>query len=43
MNCCDGSRIGPTYGDLPFNPRWDSLPADQRSDKIVVAAKADSR
>ena len=31
---------GPTYGDLRFNPRWDSLHGDPRFDKIVAAAKA---
>jgi tetratricopeptide (TPR) repeat protein len=34
---------GPTYGDLRFNPRWDSLRGDPRFDKIVAAAKAASR
>ena len=34
---------GPTYGDLRFNPCWDSLCGDQRFDKIVAAAKATSR
>jgi serine/threonine protein kinase/Tfp pilus assembly protein PilF len=34
---------GPTYGDLHFNPCWDSLRGDQRFDKIVAAAKAASR
>jgi TolB-like protein len=34
---------GPTYGDLRFNPCWDSLRADKRFDKIVAAAKAASR
>jgi serine/threonine protein kinase len=34
---------GPTYGDLCFNPCWDSLRGDKRFDKIVAAAKAASR
>jgi hypothetical protein len=34
---------GPTYGDLKFNPCWDSLRGDKRFDKIVAAAKAASR
>jgi len=34
---------GPTYGDLLFNPCWDSLRGDPRFDKIVAAAKAASR
>jgi TolB-like protein len=34
---------GPTYGDLRFNPCWDSLRDDKRFDKIVAAAKAASR
>jgi hypothetical protein len=34
---------GPTYGDLKFNPCWDSLRGDPRFDKIVAAAKAASR
>ena len=34
---------GPTYGDLRFNPCWDSLRGDKRFDKIVAAAKAASR
>jgi len=33
----------PSYGDLRFNPRWDSLRSDKRFDKIVAAAKAASR
>jgi predicted Zn-dependent protease len=33
----------PTYGDLRFNPCWDSLRNDPRFDKIVAAAKAASR
>jgi serine/threonine-protein kinase len=33
----------PTYGDLRFNPCWDSLRGDPRFDKIVAAAKAASR
>jgi hypothetical protein len=33
----------PTYGDLRFNPCWDSLRGDKRFDKIVAAAKAPSR
>jgi TolB-like protein len=34
---------GPTYGDLRFNPCWDSLRGDPRFDKIVAAAKAAGR
>jgi len=34
---------GPTYGNLRFNPCWDSLRGDPRFDKIVAAAKAVSR
>jgi serine/threonine protein kinase/Flp pilus assembly protein TadD len=34
---------GATYGDLRFNPCWDSLRGDPRFDKIVAAAKAASR
>ncbi len=34
---------GPTYGDLKFNPCWDSLRGDPRFDKIVAAAKAASK
>jgi hypothetical protein len=34
---------GPTYGDLRFNPCWDSLRGDPRLDKIVAAAKTASR
>jgi eukaryotic-like serine/threonine-protein kinase len=34
---------GPSYGDLRFNPCWDSLRGDKRFDKIVAAAKASSR
>jgi hypothetical protein len=34
---------GPSYGDLRFNPCWDSLRSDPRFDKIVAAAKAASR
>jgi TolB-like protein/Flp pilus assembly protein TadD len=34
---------GPTYGDLRFNPCWDSLRGDKRFDKIVAAAKAASK
>jgi serine/threonine protein kinase/lipoprotein NlpI len=34
---------GPTYGDLKFNPCWDSLRGDKRFDKIVAAAKAATR
>src|SRR5262249_45761481 len=30
----------PSYGDLKFNPCWDSLRGDPRFDKIVAAAKA---
>jgi tetratricopeptide (TPR) repeat protein len=33
----------PTYGDLRFNPCWDSLRDDKRFDKIVAAAKAASK
>ena len=32
-----------TYGDLKFNPCWDSLRGDPRFDKIVAAAKAASK
>jgi tetratricopeptide (TPR) repeat protein len=32
-----------TYGDLRFNPCWDSLRGDKRFDKIVAAAKAASK
>ena len=38
-----GSESGATYGDLKFNPCWDSLRGDKRFDKIVAAAKAASR
>ncbi len=31
---------GPSYGDLKFNPCWDSLRGDPRFDKVVAAAKA---
>jgi eukaryotic-like serine/threonine-protein kinase len=34
---------GPSYGDLEFNPCWDSLRGDKRFDKIVAAAKAASK
>jgi len=34
---------GPTYGDLRFNPCWDSLHGDPRFDKIVAAARAASK
>jgi hypothetical protein len=34
---------GPSYGDLRFNPCWDSLRGDKCFDKIVAAAKAASR
>jgi TolB-like protein/Flp pilus assembly protein TadD len=34
---------GPTYGDLRFNPCWDSLRGDKRFYKIVAAAKAASK
>jgi eukaryotic-like serine/threonine-protein kinase len=34
--------VGPTYGDLLFNPCWDSLRGDPRFDQIVAAAKAAS-
>jgi hypothetical protein len=37
------SGAAPTYGDLRFNPCWDSLRGDKRFDKIVAAAKAASR
>ena len=37
------SGAAPTYGDLKFNPCWDSLRGDKRFDKIVAAAKASSR
>jgi eukaryotic-like serine/threonine-protein kinase len=33
---------GPSYGDLRFNPCWDSLRGDKRFDEIVAAAKAAS-
>jgi eukaryotic-like serine/threonine-protein kinase len=36
------SGAAPTYGDLRFNPCWDSLRGDKRFDKIVAAAKAAS-
>jgi TolB-like protein/cytochrome c-type biogenesis protein CcmH/NrfG len=32
-----------TYGDLCFNPCWDSLRGDKRFDKIIAAAKAASK
>jgi hypothetical protein len=35
--------LGPTYGDLRFNPCWDDLRGDPHFDKIVAAAKAVSR
>jgi serine/threonine protein kinase len=35
--------LGPTYGDLRFNPCWDDLRGDPRFDKIVAAAKAACR
>ena len=35
--------LGPTYGDLCFNPCWDSLRGDPHFDNIVAAAKAASR
>jgi tetratricopeptide (TPR) repeat protein len=35
--------LGPTYGDLRFNPCWDDLRGDPRFDKIVAAAKAASK
>jgi TolB-like protein/Tfp pilus assembly protein PilF/predicted Ser/Thr protein kinase len=35
--------LAPTFGDLKFNPCWDSLRGDKRFDKIVAAAKAASR
>jgi hypothetical protein len=34
---------GPSYGDLRFNPYWDSLRSDPRFEKIVASAKAASR
>jgi hypothetical protein len=34
---------GVTYGDLRFNPCWDSLRDDPRFNKIVAAAKAASK
>jgi len=34
---------GPSYGDLKFNPCWDSLRGDKRFDKILAAAKAASK
>ena len=34
---------GPSYGDLCFNPCWDSLRGEPRFDKIVAAAKAASK
>jgi tetratricopeptide (TPR) repeat protein len=34
---------GPSYGDLRFNPCWDSLRGDPRFDKIIAAAKAASK
>ncbi len=37
------SMTYPSYGDLRFNPCWDSLRGDKRFDKIVAAAKAASR
>jgi hypothetical protein len=30
---------GPSYGDLRFNPCWDSLRGDKRFDKIVAQPK----
>jgi tetratricopeptide (TPR) repeat protein len=38
-----GGAEGATYGNLKFNPCWDSLRDDPRFDKIVAAAKAASR
>jgi tetratricopeptide (TPR) repeat protein len=35
--------LGPTYGDLRFNPCWDDLRGDPRFDQIIAAAKAASR
>jgi tetratricopeptide (TPR) repeat protein len=35
--------VGPSYGDLKFNPCWDVLRGDPRFEKIVAAAKAASR
>jgi serine/threonine protein kinase/tetratricopeptide (TPR) repeat protein len=32
-----------TYGDLRFNPCWDTLRGDKRFDKVLAAAKAASR
>jgi tetratricopeptide (TPR) repeat protein len=37
------STTFPSYGDLKFNPCWDSLRGDKHFDKIVAAAKAASR
>jgi tetratricopeptide (TPR) repeat protein len=34
---------GPSYGDLRFNPCWDSLRGDKRFDKVIAAAKASSK
>ena len=34
---------GVTYGDLRFNPCWDSLRGDPCFDKIVAVAKAASK
>jgi tetratricopeptide (TPR) repeat protein len=38
-----GGGDGATYGDLKFNPCWDSLRGDKRFNEIVAAAKAASR
>jgi TolB-like protein/Tfp pilus assembly protein PilF len=38
-----GSLGMPTYGDLRFNPCWDSLRGDKRFDKVIAAAKAASK
>jgi serine/threonine-protein kinase len=37
------NTFGVDYGDLRFNPCWDSLRGDPRFDKIVAAAKAASK
>ena len=34
-------RAGPTYGDLKFNPCWDSLRGDPRFEKIVAFARTE--
>jgi tetratricopeptide (TPR) repeat protein len=35
--------MSPSYGDLKFNPCWDSLRGDKRFDRIVAVAKAASK